>query len=79
MDDTKYERVSETEIPVGNAGLSELEREILEDRKRTHEREGFRNKVEGFLWMLVSIGILWYGNGRKDFVSVVATDERIAR
>ncbi|UPQ98807.1 hypothetical protein HOP50_03g21130 [Chloropicon primus] len=59
--------------------LSQLEREVLEKRKRAEERERVRNKVEGLLWVVVSAFILWYGDGKRNFVAVVATDERIAR
>ena len=81
MGRTQYEPVSSSEEEPSHSYRSEskLEQEILAERKRAKEREKIRNKVEGLLWLVVSGCIVWYGNGKKNFVSVVATDERIAR
>ena len=81
MSETRYERVASAGDEDNSQGktVSELEREILEERKRAQAREGVRNKVEGFLRVVASATVLWYGDGKKDLFSVIATDERIPR
>ena len=81
MGTPQYERVAgdEGQIQGHEKSESDLERELLEDRRRAEEREKLRNKLEGILWVAVSGCILWYGDGKKDFFSVVAKDDRIAR
>ena len=59
--------------------LERKERRALERRRRDEAQERVRAKLEALFWVAASGCVLWYGDGKRDFFSVLVRDGRIAR
>ena len=75
-----YLRVSAVEDDeiLGTSSEEELQ-ELKHKRAAFKKREAVRNKLEAILWVFASAFILWYGNGDRDFITLLVHDQRIAR
>ena len=80
MREAEYEPAPRDELEAeDDETLERKERRALERRRRDEAQERVRAKLEALFWVAASGCVLWYGDGKRDFFSVLVRDGRIAR